>query len=121
VKDNDHAIPCERGLVVRRQNAAKEGYHGNHFGRPFVTVTFVHCGQTVGWIKMKLGTQVGLCPSHIVLDAGPAPPPLKGHSPQFSAHICCGQMDRWIKMPLGMEVGLSLGDIVLAGEPAPRP
>jgi len=32
-----------------------------------LSVTFVHCGQTVGWIKMKLGTQVGLGPGHIVL------------------------------------------------------
>ena len=30
----------------------------------------------------------------------------KGHSPQFSAHICCGQMAGWIKMPLGMQVGI---------------
>jgi len=28
----------------------------------------VYCGQTVGWIKMKLGMQVGLGPGHIVLD-----------------------------------------------------
>jgi len=44
-------------------------------------MTFVHCGQTVGWIKMKLGTQVGLGPGHIVLDGHPAPPPPMGHSP----------------------------------------
>jgi len=25
-----------------------------------LSVSLVHCGQTVGWIKMKLGTQVGL-------------------------------------------------------------
>jgi len=30
---------------------------------------------------MKLGTQVGLGPGHIVLDGDPAPPPPKGHSP----------------------------------------
>jgi len=66
------------------------------FGRPFVkrfalcyrsvvclsclsvlSVTFMHCGQTVGRIKMKLGTQVGLGPGHIVLGGDPAPPPLK--------------------------------------------
>ena len=58
-----------------------------------LSVTFVHCGQTVGRIKMKLGMQVGLGPDHIVLGGDPAAPPLKGHSPlQFSAHICCGQM-----------------------------
>jgi len=44
-------------------------------------VTFVHCGQTVGRIKMKLGTQVGLGPGHIVLDGGPSFPTPKGHSP----------------------------------------
>ena len=64
---------------------------------------------------MKLGTQVGLGPGHIALDGDPAPPPPKGHSPQFSAHICCGQMAAWIKMPLGMEVGLGPGDVVRWG------
>jgi len=85
-----------------------------------LSVTFVYCGQTVGWINMKLGIQVGLGPGHIVLDEDPALPPPKGQSPQFhSAHICCGQMAGWIKMPLGMEVGLGPGDFVLAGDPAP--
>ena len=59
------------------------------FGRPFVkrfalpyaigplsvlsvclsclSVTFVHCGQMVGQIKMKLGMQVGLGHGHTVL------------------------------------------------------
>ena len=45
-----------------------------------LSVTFVHCGQTVGWIKMKLGMLVGLGPGHIMLDGDPAPPPPKGHS-----------------------------------------
>ena len=79
----------------------------------------VYCGQMVGWIKMKLGMQVGLGRSLIVLDGDPAPPPPKGHSPQFSAHICCSQMAGWIKIPLGMEVGLSPGNFVLDGDPAP--
>jgi len=73
---------------------------------------------------MKLGMQVSLGPGHIVLDADPAHPALKGHSPQFSAHIYCGQMAAWIKMPLGnfgMEVGLGSGDFVLDGDPAPLP
>ena len=42
---------------------------------PVLSVTFVHCGQTVGRIKMKLGMQVGLGPGNIVLDGEPAPPP----------------------------------------------
>jgi len=70
-------------------------------------------GQTVGWIKMPLGTEVGLVPGHIVLDVDPAPFPQKRHSPQFSAHVCCGQMAGWIKMPLGTEISLGSGDIVL--------
>jgi len=32
------------------------------------------CGQTAGWIKMQLGTMVGLGPGHIVLQGDPAPP-----------------------------------------------
>jgi len=44
-------------------------------------VTLVYYGQMVGWIKMKLGTQVGLGPGQIVLDGDSAPPPPKGHSP----------------------------------------
>ena len=83
-----------------------------------MSVMFVHCGQTVGRIKMKHGMQVGLGPGHTVLGGDPTLPPLKGHSPQFSAHICCGQMAAWIKKSLGMEVGLSPGDFVLDGDPA---
>jgi len=67
---------------------------------------------------MKLDMQVGLGPGHIVLDGDPAPAPLKGQSPQFSAHICCCQMAAWINMPLGMEVGLGPGDFVFDGDPA---
>jgi len=32
------------------------------------------CGQTAGWIKVPLGTEVGLGPSHTVSDGDPAPP-----------------------------------------------
>jgi len=39
-----------------------------------LSVTLVYCGQTVGWIKMPLGTEVGLGPGDIVLDGDPAPP-----------------------------------------------
>jgi len=68
---------------------------------------------------MSLGMEVGLDPGHIVLDGDPAPPPEKGHSPQFSAHVCCGQTAGWIKLPLGTKAGLGPGYIVLDGEPAP--
>ena len=84
-----------------------------------LTVTLLYCDQTVGWIKTKLDMQVGLGPSHIVLDEDPAPPPPKGCSPQFSAHICCGQTTGWTKTLLGRDVGIGSGDIVLDGDPVP--
>ena len=37
-----------------------------------LSVTLVHCGRTVGEIKMKLGMQVGLGTGHVVLDGYPA-------------------------------------------------
>ena len=84
-----------------------------------LSVTLVYCGQTVGWIKVKLGTEVGLGPGHILLDGDPAPPPQKGHSPQFLSHVCCDQTAGWLKMPVGTEVDLGPGHIVLDGDPAP--
>jgi len=72
--------------------------------------TLVYCG----WIKMKLGVELGLGPSHIVLDEDPAPPQ-RGTAPQFSVHVHCGQTAGWIKMPLGTEVGLGPGDTVRWG------
>jgi len=48
-----------------------------------LSVTLVYCGQTVGWIKMKLGVDVGLGPRHIVLDGDPAPPPQRGTAANF--------------------------------------
>ena len=60
------------------------------------SVTFVHCGQTVGRIKMKLGMQVGLGPGHIALDGDPAPPPPKRHSsPIFGPYGCMDQDVTW--------------------------
>jgi len=38
-----------------------------------LSVTLVYCGQTVGSIKMSLGTEVGLGQGHIALDGDPAP------------------------------------------------
>ena len=40
----------------------------------------VHCGQTAGWMKTPLGSEVDLGPGHIVFDGDPAPLPQKGHS-----------------------------------------
>jgi len=86
-----------------------------------LSVTLVYCGQTVRRIKMKLGTQVGFGPGHIVLDRDPGPPPQSGTAPtQLSAHICCGQIARWIKVPLRRKVGLDPSDIVLDPGPFPK-
>ena len=46
-----------------------------------LSVTLLDRGQTVGWIKMKLGTQVGLGPGPFVLDGDLAPAPPHGQSP----------------------------------------
>jgi len=48
-----------------------------------MSVTFVHCGQMVGRIKMKLGMHVGLGAGHTVLHGDPAPPPQRGIAPNF--------------------------------------
>jgi len=65
-------------------------HHQCHvFGRPFVkrfalcyrivvlsvlSETLVYCGQTVGWIKMLLGTEAGLGPGDTALHGDQAPP-----------------------------------------------
>jgi len=51
-------------------------------------------GMEVGLGPME----VGLGPGDFVLDGDPAPPPLKGHSPQFSAN---GQTAGWTNGPNG--------------------
>ena len=79
-----------------------------------------YCGQTAGWINIPLGTEVGLRLGDIVLDGDPAPPPLKGHSPQFSVNVRYGQMAGWAKMPLGTELDLGADDFVFDGDPAPQ-
>jgi len=61
--------------------------------------TLVYCGQMVGWIKMRLGTEVGLGPGDIVLDEDPAPPrkgaqqapPVPTFRPTLLWHDCLSQ------------------------------
>jgi len=47
----------------------------------------VYCGQTTGWIKMPLGTEVGLGPGDIVLDWDPAPSAKKAQLPIFGPFL----------------------------------
>jgi len=53
-------------------------------------VVHVYCGQTAGWMKAPLGTEVDLGPGHIVLDGVPALRETGTESPIFSAHVYCG-------------------------------
>jgi len=75
-----------------------------------LSVTLVYCGETVGWIKMKLGIEEGLgqatCvrwrPSPSLQKGGTAALP----SPHFSAHVYI--VVKWLDgliLPLGTEVG----------------
>jgi len=81
--------------VSRYSECLSAGGQSLIFGRTFVkwftvcyqtvclsvlSVMLVYCGQTVGWIKMKLGRAVSLGLGHIVLDGDPALPLEKGHS-----------------------------------------
>ena len=87
---------------------------------PVLSATLVNCGQTVGRMQMKLGTQVGLAPGHIVLTGDPAPPPPNGHSPPNFLPISVAV--KWLhgsKCHLDGGIGLSPGDFVLDGDPAP--
>jgi len=43
-----------------------------------LSVTLVYCGETVAWIKMPLGTEVGLGPGDIMLGGDPAPSTERG-------------------------------------------
>jgi len=82
---------------------------------------YVCCGQTAGWIKMALGTEVSFGPGHVVLDGDPAPPEKGAQQPfHFSAQVDCGQKDGWIRISLDVEVGLGPGHIVLDGDSAPQ-
>ena len=101
-------IPCpiKRLPDIFSCNLSK---HYPVLGRPFIkrfalwygtvvclsvlSVTLVYCGQTVGWIKMKLDTEVGLGPGQIVLGEDPARSPSpKGHSvPNFRPMFVVGK------------------------------
>ena len=96
-------------------------------GSPYVTgplsclsVTLV-CGQTVGWIKVPLGTEVGLGLGDTVLDGNPIATPKRGTAPNFRPMSIVAKRHVCIRIPHGTEVGVSLGDIVLDGDPSPPP
>jgi len=54
-------------------------------GTPTTTqfLAHVYCGQTAGWIKTPLGTEVDLGPGHSVLDGVPALREMGTEPPSF--------------------------------------
>jgi len=54
-----------------------------------LSATLVYCGQTAGWMKTSLGTEVGLGQGHFVLDGDP-PPPQKGGTAVRSSYLVEG-------------------------------
>jgi len=103
------------------------------FGRPFVkrfalcyqtvvclsclSVTLVCCGQTVGWIKMKLGMQVGLGHCHTMFDGTQLPEPPNFRPMSYVAKRLDGSRCH----ALATEVGLGPGDDVRWGPSSPPP
>jgi len=90
--------------------------------RPFrclsVCITLVYCGQTVGWIKMKPGMEVGPV-GHIVLETQ-LPLPKGAQPPIFTPCLLWrnGWMDRSATWYEGRR---RPRHIVLDGDPAPPP
>jgi len=57
---------------------------------PTKFLAHVYCGQTAGWIKMPLGTEVNLGPGNVVLDGVAALSPYKrGTAPSFARDANC--------------------------------
>jgi len=78
--------PRPSDVVLDGDPAPPLKVHGPQFS------AHVYCGQTAGWMKMPLGTEVDLSPGQIVLDGDPAPAHARGTAapPLFSAHVYCG-------------------------------
>ena len=78
--------PQPRRLCLR-----DSAFSYSKMGRSTQFSTHVYCGQTAGWIRIPLGTEVSFGLRDIVLDGDRVPPSLKGHSPHFSANVRRGQ------------------------------
>jgi len=64
-----------REVNVGKATLCYIGTHLSHNGAQSANIRPMCCGQTVGWIKMPLGTKVDLAPGHIVLDGARLPLP----------------------------------------------
>ena len=56
-----------RDIVFDVDPATPEKWHTH----PTQFLAHVYCGQMAGWMKAPLGTEVDLCPGHIVLHGVP--------------------------------------------------
>ena len=66
-----------------------------HSHNPSPISAHVYCGQTAGWIKMALGTEVGLSYRRHCVRWGPSSPPQKeGKAPNFGP--CLLWQNGWI-------------------------
>jgi len=81
--------PQPRGLRVRWRTSPPSHDKGVE-PPPSKFSAHVYCGQTAGWMKTPLGTEVDLCSCHVILDGVPAPARGTEPPPPFSAHVCCG-------------------------------
>jgi len=75
-------------------------------------MTLVYYFQTVAWIKVSLGTEVG----HSIRWGSSSPE--RGTAPT-ARRVYCGQATEWTKMRRGTEACLGPVHIVLLGYPAP--
>jgi len=131
--------PCNRLATIHqryRQTGQRPDSTGRTvLGRPFVkrfalsyrivvlsvclSVTLVYCGQTVAWIKIKLGMQVDFSPGHIVLDGDPASHRKRGIAPNFRPMSVVAKRLDGLRCHSWYEGRPRSGSIVLDGDPAP--
>jgi len=77
--------PWPRPHCGTQRPSTESGRAAPHF------LAHIYCGQTAGWIRIPLGTEVALGPGDVVLDGDPASPVERGTAaPHFSAHVYCG-------------------------------
>jgi len=76
----------------------------------------VYCGKTAGWIKLPLGTLIGLRPGQIVLDGDPAPtPPFPLPPKRGTQRPMLGRSLLWPNGSVNQDAG------GYGGRPRPRP
>jgi len=116
------------GMQVGLGHIVLEGDRGSpppkgHSPSIFEFSAHICCGQIALWIKMPLGTKVGLDPSDIALDEDPAPLPKKAAQPphpQFRPMFVVAKRLNGSRCHLVRRYA-SAQAALLHGEPAPPP